>query len=227
MKNRIYKVLIIGVLTVIFGCFPDHYSYAQEGWEEWENKEQQALIDALNTDLSNHPYMIERGYQLLPERSDLGTPESKVVAGTALVGSTIIYIIVGSSATVLASVVLGGGLLSNFFLAVSEGSLKFWFHRDKFRFTILDRNQTRHPGSCLVHSIINENFDYFYEYDACYLILLTGYEDTQTVKIPQTVDGQMNVHETFPLIGRLDDWLMGQTKVVGNGVIHKSEVAAQ
>ena len=226
MKNRIKKI-IIGVLTVmIFGPFLYNPSHAQvRSLEEWENKRRQVLIDNLNTDLSNHPYMIEEGYRILAEHSYFSIPDSTVVAGTALVMSSAIYIYVGSTISLSLALAGSGGLLSNFFLAFSEGSVKFWLERDKFRFTVLDRNHIRHPGYCLVHTIVSreEPFYEFYEYDACYLQLLTGYEFAWTVQIPQTEDGQIRVHETIPLIGRLDDWLMGQTKVVGHGIIRHEE----
>ena len=61
------------------------------------------------------------------------------------------------------------------------------------------------------------------EYDACYLTIITGWENPPLIKIPQTVDGVVRLDETTPIIGGRDDWIQGQTKVVDTFTIPLDE----
>ena len=87
--------------------------------------------------------------------------------------------------------------------------------RLEFHFKLSGKDGRPVDASCLAffayspsqHTLITE-------YDACYLTVITSWENPPLIKIPQTVDGLVRLDETTPIIGRLDDWLQGQTKVV-------------
>lgn len=165
------------------------------------------FTELMNDELSSHPYLKDNGYEVLPENSRFTIPESNITIPLTL-----------SAAALLSPPFMAVGSFGAFIFMIDGG---FFNSRHEFNFTVLDRNQQQHPGSCLFYTAYDHFAGYglYYEYDACYLRLITGWENAQVIPIPQTVDGYIRVGESPPFIGKFDDWTIGQTKVVGAGFI--------
>ena len=173
---------------------------------------QEHLPSILNRELLQNPYLVDKGYRVLPESSYFKTPDSEAVAVAVLVLHGIYVIYYFSSFSI-------ARLVSNTLLPFTgitvESSMNFWLNRDEFQFTVLDQNRARHSGSCIVHFGLSLK-GLHYEYDACYVRLITGHEDTQVVQIPQTEDGWVRINPYW--LNPFDEFF-GQKKVVGSGFI--------
>ena len=91
----------------------------------------------------------------------------------------------------------------------------FYHNRLEFHFRLIDKDEQPVNVSCLAFFAYNPvQHALAAEYDACYLTVITGQENTTLIKMPQTVDGLVRLNETIPIIGKWDDWAQGQTKVV-------------
>ena len=107
---------------------------------------------------------------------------------------------------------IAGGIVSVFGI---DDTYNFYQNRLKFQSNLLDKSNRPVDVSCLAFFAYNQTqHTLVTEYDACYLTVITGQENTPIIRIPQTVDGLVRLDDTTPIIGSLDDWVQGQTKVV-------------
>lgn len=188
-----------------------HYAFANDIYKDFITFKDfittEQMIPYFTESFENNTYLSENGYSIIPESATLTYPESTVTI-TVSIGSAILY-----GVPQFAIVSFFGVLFANIFFA--DDIHNFYENRLKFHISLLDKDHIPVKLSCLAFfGYIPDTHTLVVETDTCDLLTITGLDNPPIMKMPQTVDGVVRLDDTIPLVGRWDDWLQGQTKVV-------------